>query len=140
MKLPRRNFLHLAAGAAALPALAHVAVAQTYPSRPVRIVVGLAAGSASDIVARLIGQRLSEQLGQPFVVENRPGANGLIATQGIAQSEADGHTILFGTMGNLASNAVLYAGRPGADMERDFMPLAHEIGRASCRERVFRAV
>src|SRR6476619_6538410 len=83
MKLPRRNFLHLAAGAAALPAVSHIAWAQTYPTRPVRILVGYSAGSASDIVARLIAQWLSERLGQQFVVENRPGAGGNIAAEAV---------------------------------------------------------
>ena len=81
MKLPRRKFLHLAAGAAALPAVSRIAWAQAYPTRPVRIVVGFPAGSAPDIVARLIGQWLSERLGQPFVIENRPGAGGNIGTE-----------------------------------------------------------
>ena len=81
MKLPRRDFLHLAAGAVALPGVSRIARAQTYPSRPVRIIVGQAAGSGSDIAARLLGQGLSERLGQPFVVENRPGAAGNLATE-----------------------------------------------------------
>ena len=81
MKLPRRNFLHLAAGAAALPAVSHVVWAQPYPTRPVRIVVGYAAGGPADIVARLIAQWLSERLGQPFLVENRTGAATNIATE-----------------------------------------------------------
>jgi tripartite-type tricarboxylate transporter receptor subunit TctC len=80
MKLSRRKFLHLAAGAAALPALSRIARAQAYPSRPVRIVVGFAAGVATDIAARLMGQWLSERLGQPFVIENLPGANSNVAT------------------------------------------------------------
>ena len=94
MKLPRRNFLHLATGAAALPALARIASAQTYPSRPVRIIVGFPPGGPSDILARLIGQRLSERLGQPFIIENRPGATGNIATEAVARAPADGHTLL----------------------------------------------
>src|SRR5215471_5700722 len=80
MKLPRRNFLHLAAGAAALPALSRIARAQAYPSRPVRVIVTVAPGGAPDIIARLIGQWLSERLGQPIVVDNRPGGNGNVGT------------------------------------------------------------
>jgi len=83
MKLARRQFLHLAAGATALPAVSRIAWAQTYPARPVRIVVGLTAGSASDIVARLVGQWLSERLGQQFIVENRPGAGTNIAAEAV---------------------------------------------------------
>jgi len=95
MRLPqRRQFLHLAAGAAALPAISRVARAQTYPSRPVRIIVGFPAGSGSDIVARLLGQWLSERLSQPFVVENRLGASGNIAVEAVVRSPADGHTLL----------------------------------------------
>ncbi len=86
MKLPRRKFLHLAAGAAAFPTLPRLAWAQTYPSRPVHIIVGFAAGSASDIIARLIGQKLSERLGQPFVVENRGGAGGTLGAEAVVRA------------------------------------------------------
>ena len=86
MTLPRRRFLHLAAGAAALPALSRFAWAQAYPTRPVRIIVGFAAGSAADILARLIGQWLSERLGQHFVIENRPGAGTNIATEVVVRA------------------------------------------------------
>jgi tripartite-type tricarboxylate transporter receptor subunit TctC len=94
MKLPRRRFLHLAAGAVALPAASRAARAQAYPSRPVHIIVGFAAGSAFDILARLIGQRLSERLGQPFVVDNRPGAGGTIGTEAAARARPDGYTLV----------------------------------------------
>ena len=90
MKLPRRRFLHLAAGAAALPAVSGVAKAQTYPTRPVRVIVATAAGGGNDIIARLIGQWLSEHLGQQFVVENRPGAGSNIGTEAVVRAPADG--------------------------------------------------
>ncbi len=112
-------------GAAAMPLLARGTFAQAFPSRPVRIVIGFPAGGGIDILARLMAPKMSERLGQPVVVENRPGANGLIATQGVAQSDPDGHTIFFGTTGNLAVNPVLYAGRPGMNMAQDFAPLSH---------------
>ena len=94
MKFPRRGFLRLAAGAAALPAVSRVAWAQTYPVRPVRWIVGFAAGGLNDILARLIGQSLSERLGQPFIIENRPGAGGNIATEAVANAPPDGYTLL----------------------------------------------
>ena len=94
MKLPRRQFLHLAAGAAALPAVSRIAWAQAYPTRPVRLIVGFAAGGATDIVARLMGQWLSERLGQPFVIENRPGAGSNIATEAVVRAPPDGYTLL----------------------------------------------
>src|SRR5215467_332733 len=107
MKLPRRKFLHLAAGTAALPTLSRVARAQSYPTRPVRIIVGFPGGSASDTTARLIGQSLSERLGQPFVVENRPGAASNIAAEAVVRAPPDGYTLLLVTSVN-AINAVLY--------------------------------
>ena len=88
------NSLHLAAGAAALPAVSRVARAQAYPTRPVRIIVGFPPGGANDIVARLVGQWLSERLGQPFVVENRPGAASNLATEAVVRAPADGYTLL----------------------------------------------
>jgi tripartite-type tricarboxylate transporter receptor subunit TctC len=94
MKLPRRNFMHLLAGAAALPAVSRRARAQAYPSRPVRLIVGFAAGGGYDIVARLIGQWLSERLGQQFVIENRPGAGTNIATEAVVRAPPDGYTLL----------------------------------------------
>jgi tripartite-type tricarboxylate transporter receptor subunit TctC len=107
MKLPRRNFLHLAAGAAALPAVSRFASAQVYPSRPVRLLVGFAAGGGVDIVARLIGQWLSERLGQQFIIENRPGAGTNIATEAVVRAPADGYTLLLVNVAN-AVNATLY--------------------------------
>jgi tripartite-type tricarboxylate transporter receptor subunit TctC len=107
MKLPRRNFLHVTAGAAALPAVSRFARAQAYPSRPVRIIVGFAPGAGTDIVARLIGQWLSERFGQQFTVENRPGAASNIATEVVVRAPADGYTLLmFGAPA--AINATLY--------------------------------
>ena len=94
MKLPRRRILRLAAGAAALPALSRIARAQAYPSRPVRIVVGFPAGGALDTLARLMGQWLSERLGKPFVIENRPGAGSNIATEAVVRALPDGYTLL----------------------------------------------
>jgi tripartite-type tricarboxylate transporter receptor subunit TctC len=107
MKLPRRQFLHLAAGAAALPIVPCIARAQAYPSRPVRLIAGFAAGGSVDINARLIGQWLSEQLGQPFLIENRPGAGSNIATEAVVRAPADGYTLLLVTSAN-AINATLY--------------------------------
>src|SRR5262252_9205722 len=94
MKLPRRQFMHLAAGAAALSAVSRFAWAQAYPTRPVRLSVGYAARGGSDILARLIGQWLSERLGRPFIVENRPGANTNIATEAAVRAPPDGYTLL----------------------------------------------
>jgi tripartite-type tricarboxylate transporter receptor subunit TctC len=107
MKLPRRNFLHLAAGAAALPAVSRIAGAQAYPSRPVRIIVPFAPGGTFDIMARLIGQWLTEKLGQPFVIENRPGAGGNIGTESVVRAPADGYALLLVGTAN-AISATLY--------------------------------
>src|ERR1700687_2658759 len=95
MNIPRRRFLHLAAGAAALPAATRMSVADTYPSRRVHPVAGFAAASASDITARLVGQRLSERLGQPFVIDNRSGAGGNIASGFGARAPAGGYTLIY---------------------------------------------
>jgi tripartite-type tricarboxylate transporter receptor subunit TctC len=122
MKLPRRQFLHLAAGAAALPAMSRVARAQTYPTRPVRWIVGFPPGGISDIVARLIGQWLSERLGQPFVIENRPGAASNIAAEAVARAPADGYTLLLVSGGN-AINATLYD-KLNFNFIRDITPIA----------------
>jgi tripartite-type tricarboxylate transporter receptor subunit TctC len=108
MKLPRRKLLHLAAGAAALPMISRMANARTYPARPVRIIVGFAAGQAIDILVRIIGQRLSERLGQQFIVENQPGAGGNIATEHVVRASPDGYTLLAVGSNNYI-NASLYA-------------------------------
>jgi tripartite-type tricarboxylate transporter receptor subunit TctC len=122
MRLPRRAFLRLAAGAAALPALSRTAWPQTYPSRLVRLVVGFPPGSTNDILARLIGQWLAERLGQPFVIENRPGAGSNIATEMVARSPADGHTLLMAATSS-AINATLYD-KLSFNFIRDFAPVA----------------
>ena len=125
MKLPRRTFLHLAAGAAALPAFSRAAVAQTYPTRPVKLVVGFAPGGGNDIVARLIAQWLSERLGQPFVVENRPGAGTNIATEAVVRAQPDGYTLLF-VAPSSAINATLYE-KLSFNFIRDIAPVASII-------------
>jgi tripartite-type tricarboxylate transporter receptor subunit TctC len=107
MKLPRRKFLHLTAGAVALPAVSRITWAQAYPTRPVRIVVGFPPGGGGDIAARLIDQWLSERLGQPFIIENRPGAGSNIATEAVVRAPADGYTLLLVVTAN-AVNATLY--------------------------------
>jgi tripartite-type tricarboxylate transporter receptor subunit TctC len=119
---PRRSVLRLTAGAvAALPTISRVARAQSYPTRPVRIVVGFAAGGTGDILARLIGQRLSERLGQPFVVDNRPGGGGNISTEAVVRAPSDGYTLLqVGT--SHAINSSLY--RLDFDLIRDIVPVA----------------
>ena len=122
MKLPRRQFLHLAAGAAALPVLSRNASAQTYPTRLVRLIVGFPAGNASDIFARLIAQSLSERLGQQFVVENRPGAGGNVGTEVVVRALPDGYTLLIVLTSN-AINATLYANL-NFDFIRDIAPVA----------------
>ena len=126
MKFPRRQFLHLAAGAAVLSVVPRIARAQTYPSRPVRIIVRFAPGGGVDITARLIGQSLSEQLGQQFVVENRTGAGSNIGTEAVVNAAPDGYTLLLATTSN-AVNATLYA-KLNYDFVRDIAPVA-TIGR-----------
>jgi tripartite-type tricarboxylate transporter receptor subunit TctC len=122
MKLPRRNFLHLAAGAAALPAVSHIAWAQEYPTKPVRIIVGFAPGGGADIAARLIGQWLSERLGQSFVIENRPGAGSNIATEAVVRAPSDGYTLLL-VSAPAAINATLYE-KLSFNFIRDIAPVA----------------
>jgi tripartite-type tricarboxylate transporter receptor subunit TctC len=122
MKLPRRRFLRLAAGAAALPAVAHVARADAYPTRPVRWIVGFTPAGGNDIVARLMGQWLSERLGQPFVIENRPGAGTNIATEAVVNAPADGYTLLLANLAN-AINATLYE-KLNFNFIRDITPVA----------------
>src|SRR6476469_5295633 len=122
MKLPRRKFLHLAAGAAALPATSRFAWAQAYPTRPVRIIVPFPAGQATDTIARLVGQSLSERLGQPFIIENRTGAGGNIATESVVRATPDGYTLLLVGLSN-AMNATLYK-KLNFNFIRDIAPVA----------------
>jgi tripartite-type tricarboxylate transporter receptor subunit TctC len=124
MKPPRRRFLHLAAGAAALPAVSRIARAQTYPIRPVRLIVGFAAGTTADIVARVMGQWLFERLGQSFVIENRTGSGSNIAAEAVARAPADGYTLLQVTATN-AVNATLYDNlNLNFNFIRDIVPIA----------------
>jgi tripartite-type tricarboxylate transporter receptor subunit TctC len=122
MKPHRRQFLHLAAGAAALAGVSRITWAQSYPARPVRLIVGFAPGGSSDIVARLMGQWLTERLGQPFVIENRPGAGTNIATEAVVRAPADGHTLLLAFTSN-AINATLYH-KLNFDFINDIAPVA----------------
>jgi tripartite-type tricarboxylate transporter receptor subunit TctC len=122
MKLSRRQFLHLTAGAAALPAVSRVAWAQTYPTRPVRLIVGFAPGQALDITTRMIGQWLSERLGQQFIVENRPGAGGNIGTEAVVRAPPDGYMLLAIGSNNMI-NATLYE-KLNFNFIRDIAPVA----------------
>ena len=129
MKLPRRRFLHLAGSAAALLTVTRFAMAQSYPTRPVRIIVGFAPGGGNDIAARLIGQWLSERLGHPFVIENRPGAGGNIAAEAAVNASPDGHTLLLVNNAN-TTNATLYD-KLNFNFIRDIAP----IGGTLCAQR-----
>ena len=122
VKLPRREFLYLAAGAMPLPTVSRIAMAQTYPSRPVHLIVGFAAGGGYDIVARLMAQWLSERLGQQFVIENRPGAATNVATEVVARAPADGYTLLFVGLSN-AITAILHD-KLNFNFIRDIAPVA----------------
>ena len=122
MKLPRRKFLHLVAGAAAVPAFSRIAWAQAYPARPVRLIVGFAAGGGTDLTARLIGQWLSDRLGRPFIIENRPGGGSNIATEAVVRAPPDGHTLLVVNATN-GINATLYD-KLNFNFIRDIAPVA----------------
>jgi tripartite-type tricarboxylate transporter receptor subunit TctC len=122
MKLPRRQFLHLAAGAAALPAVSRIAQAQAYPTRPVRLVVPFSAGAATDIIARLMGQWLSERLGQQLVIENRPGGGTNIGTEAVVRAPAEGYTLLLISAANVI-NSTLYD-KLNFNFIRDIAPVA----------------
>jgi tripartite-type tricarboxylate transporter receptor subunit TctC len=125
MRLPRRQFLHLAASAAALPVVSRSARAQTYPSRPVRIIVGFTAGGPGDILARLIGQRLSERLGKAVIIENRSGAASNIGTEAVVRSPPDGHTLLLISSANFIKET-LYE-KLNFNFIRDIAPVASII-------------
>jgi tripartite-type tricarboxylate transporter receptor subunit TctC len=122
MRFARRRFLRLAAAATALPAVSRIATAQSYPTRPVRLVVGFPAGGSADIVARLIGQWLSDRLGQPFVIENRPGAGSNIGTEVVVRAQPDGYTLLMVSAANV-TNAALYDSL-NFNFIRDIAPVA----------------
>ena len=122
MKLARRRFLHLATAAAALPSVSRMATAQTYPTRPVRLIIGYPPGGSADITARLLGQWLSERLSQPFVIESRPGASTNIATEAVVRAPPDGYTLLLVAPAN-AINATLYE-KLNFNFIRDIAPVA----------------
>src|SRR5262245_47991803 len=122
MKLPRRNFLHLAAGAAALPVISRISWAQAYPSRPVTLIVFVPAGGTPDIIGRLIGQSLSQRLGQSVVIDNRPGAGGNLALQAAARAPADGYTLLLVATPHVI-NVTLYE-KSTVTVTRDIVPVA----------------
>src|SRR5262249_50584403 len=122
MKLPRRNFLHLAAGAAALPAVSRIARAQAYPSRPITIVVGFVAGGPSDFPRRMGGQLFRSSFGQPVVIENVPGANGSIGVGRVARAAPDGYTLVIGLWNTHVVNGAIYT--LPYDVQKDFEPVA----------------
>src|SRR5262249_21740769 len=123
MKLPRRQLLHLAAGAAALPSVSGIAWPQSYPSRPVRVIVPFAPAGTSDIAARLMGQWLSVRLGQPFVIENRPGASTTIGAEAVVRAPADGYALLLVTTSS-AINTTLFESKLNYNFVRDIVPIA----------------
>jgi tripartite-type tricarboxylate transporter receptor subunit TctC len=125
MKLPRRQLIRLAAGAVALPSVARIARAQSYPARPVRIIVGAVAGSAPDVIARLIGQRLSERLGQPFVIENREGGNGTLAGEVVVRTPPDGYVLLLISASYTIDPSVIDT--PNFNFRRDVAPIASAV-------------
>jgi tripartite-type tricarboxylate transporter receptor subunit TctC len=127
MKLPRRRFLHLAAGAAVLPAVSRVARAQAYPSRRITAIIPFAGGSASDVVSRILFDRMSRSMGQPIIVENRPGAGGNIGTAAAAKAAPDGYTLVGGASGPLAANVTLYK-QLDYDPEKDFETISPFAG------------
>ncbi len=133
MRLPRRRFLHLAAGAVALPAVSRAAFALDYPTRPVRILVGFPPGAATDIVARLVAQSLSERLGQQFIVENKPGAASNLAAETVARATPDGYTLLAMTVTN-AVNTTLYEKTADFSFMNDIVPVASTIQSANVLE------
>ncbi len=122
MRIPRRKFLHLAAGAAALPAASRMAWAQAYPARPITVIVFIPPGSTPDIITRLVGQSMSQRLGQPVIIDNRPGAGGNLALQTVARAPADGYTLLLSATPH-AINETLYEKNP-VTITRDIVPVA----------------
>jgi tripartite-type tricarboxylate transporter receptor subunit TctC len=132
MEIKRRQFLHLAAGSAVLPTMSRIAKAQAYPSRPVRLVVGFPAGGGTDIVARLIGQWLSERLGQPFIIENRPGGNGNIAAEAVVRAPPDGYTLLVVDT-SPTINATYYS-KLTFDFSHEIVPVASIAGQTQIME------